>query len=180
MKTVLRDRLFGRAAVIAALLSTAFPANAGGPTTSVQADYLMTLYATLDRHDINDGLRVVDVLSGWVDGPRIKGKIVPPSGDWVRTLPSGVSRIDARLVVQTDDNEIIYLSYNGIQQCPKENVDKLLNGEVLKSNGCYFITAPTFETKSERYRWLNAVQTVGKMIELKRGEGGAMSLTTFL
>jgi hypothetical protein len=28
--------------------------------------------------------------------------------------------------------------------------------------------APTFETKSEKYKWLNEVQTVGKMIEFQR------------
>ena len=32
------------------------------------------------------------------------------------------------------------------------------------------ITAPTFETKLERYGWLNGVQAVGKMVEIKRGD----------
>jgi hypothetical protein len=36
----------------------------------------------------------------------------------------------------------------------------------------YFITAPTFETSSEKYGWLNSVQRVNKMVELKLGEGG--------
>ena len=35
---------------------------------------------------------------------------------------------------------------------------------------CYFITAPTFETKSERDGWLNGVQAAGKMLEIKRGD----------
>lgn len=34
----------------------------------------------------------------------------------------------------------------------------------------YFITSPTFETKSEKYGWLNGVQAVGKALELKRGD----------
>jgi hypothetical protein len=40
---------------------------------------------------------------------------------------------------------------------------------LLKADDCYFIVAPTFETSSERYSWLNATQTIGKMVELKRG-----------
>jgi hypothetical protein len=32
---------------------------------------------------------------------------------------------------------------------------------------CYFITAPTFETKSERDGWLNGVEAVGKMQSTK-------------
>jgi hypothetical protein len=145
------------------------PQNAQAQTTSLKAEYLMTLYGALKQQTVNNGLRVVDVPSGWVDGPRIKGKILPPSADWVRTLASGVTRLDVRLVVQTDDNQIIYVSYNGIQQCPKENVDRLVNGELLKADDCYFIAAPTFETSSERYSWLNAVQAVAKMIEIQRG-----------
>ncbi len=75
-----------------------------------------------------------------------------------------------RLVVQTDDNQIIYVSYNGIQQCSKEATDRLVNNELVKGDDCYFIIAPTFETSSDKYSWLNAVQTVGKMVELKRGD----------
>jgi hypothetical protein len=30
-----------------------------------------------------------------------------------------------------------------------------VRGEMLRTGDCYLITAPTFETKSERYGWLN-------------------------
>jgi Protein of unknown function (DUF3237) len=162
-------RLLTTTVIGGVLLVSAPPGNGLAQTTSVKAEDLMTLYGTLKQQIVNNGLRIVDVPSGWVDGPRIKGKILPPSGDWMRTLASGVTRLDVRLVVQTDDNQIVYVSYNGIQQCPKENVDKLVNGELLKAEDCYFIVAPTFETSSERYSWLNSVQAVGKMVEVQRG-----------
>ena len=41
---------------------------------------------------------------------------------------------------------------------------------MLRTGDCYLITAPTFETKSERYGWLNGLQAVGKMVEIKRGD----------
>jgi hypothetical protein len=72
--------------------------------------------------------------------------------------------------MQTDDDQTIFVSYNGINQCSKDARDRFLRGEVLHTDDCYFITAPTFETKSERYRWLNGVQAVGKMLEIKRGD----------
>jgi hypothetical protein len=81
-----------------------------------------------------------------------------------------VGRVDVRLVIQTDDNQIIYASYNGVQQCSRVGTEKLLNNELVKNDECYLITAPTFETSSEKYSWLNAIQTVGKMIELQRGD----------
>jgi Protein of unknown function (DUF3237) len=56
-----------------------------------------------------------------------------------------------------DDNELIFVSYNGVIQCSKEQMNRLNASEELKAGDCHFITAPTFETKSEKYGWLNAV-----------------------
>ncbi len=41
---------------------------------------------------------------------------------------------------------------------------------MLKAGDYHFVTAPTFETKSEKYGWRNAVQAVGKMVSLKGGD----------
>ena len=57
----------------------------------------------------------------------------------------------------------------GVLQCNKEQSDRLNKGEELKED-CYFLTTPTFETKSEKYGWLNGVQAVGKMVSLKGGD----------
>jgi hypothetical protein len=141
------------------------------PTTSIQTEYLMTLRGSLEPAQVIDSSRVaVNVPGGVVEGPRIKGKILPPAGDWGYILPSGVFRLDVRATIQTDDGEIIYISYNGIWQRSKEVNDKFNNGETITSADCYFFSAPTFQTKSEKYGWLNAVQAVGKMVEIKRGD----------
>jgi hypothetical protein len=161
-------RLLTTSVIGGVLLLSAVPESALTQTTSLKAEYLMTTYTTLKLQTINNGFAVVDVPSGRVDGPRIKGKVLPPSGDWLRTLPSGAFRLDVRLVIQTDDNQIIYSSYNGIMQCSKESADKLVNGELIKADDCYIITSPTFETSSQKYSWLNSVQAIGKMVELQR------------
>jgi hypothetical protein len=51
---------------------------------------------------------------------------------------------------------------------------------LLHTADCYFVTAPTFETKSENYGWLNGVQAVGKMLELKGGEGAHVMYDIFV
>jgi hypothetical protein len=120
---------------------------------------------------IDQGLLIVNVpAGGWVEGPKIKGKLVGPSGDWLRVMPSGILRLDVRGTIQTDDGELIFTSYNGVSQCSKEQAARLTAGEELKAGDCHFLTAPTYETKSEKYGWLNSVQAVGKMISLKRGD----------
>jgi hypothetical protein len=45
-----------------------------------------------------------------------------------------------------------------------------VKGRLLRANECHFITARTFQTKSERYSWLNSAQAVGKMAEIKLGD----------
>jgi hypothetical protein len=166
---------------IAAFFLHISPAAAGGPTTSVQGEYLMTLYVPIvEGHNVDDTLRVINHPDGWVEGPQIKGKIIPPSSDTLRNMGNGVRRIDVRLTIQMDDDQIVYVTYNGIIHCQKEVQDRFVKGEMLRTGDCYFVTAPTFETKSERYGWLNGVQAVGKMIEVKLGEGAHLMYNIFI
>lgn len=58
--------------------------------------------------------------------------------------------------------------------------DRFLRGELLRTDDCYFITALTFETKSEGYSWLNGFQAVGKMLELKGSEGAHLMYDIFV
>jgi hypothetical protein len=163
--------VFGTMAAVA--FGSQIPAGAGEPTTSVQTEYLMTLHAPLAPPlAVDQSLLVIGVPAsgGWVEGPRIKGKLVGPAGDWLRVMPSGILRLDVRGTIQTDTNDLIFVSYNGAVQCSKEQMDRLNAGEELKTADCYFITAPTFETKSEKYGWINAIQAVGKMTSLKGGD----------
>jgi Protein of unknown function (DUF3237) len=93
-----------------------------------------------------------------------------PAADWLRVMPSGIIRLDVRAAIQTDDGAVVFMSYNGVIQCSKEQEDRLNAGQELKAGDCHFVIAPTFETKSEKYGWLNAVQAIGKMVSIKGGD----------
>ena len=152
--------------LIAVAVATQNPAGAGEPSTSLQTEYLMTLHAPLappvGRRSKSDRHRCIGA-GRRGDGPRIKGKLVGSAGDWLRVMPSEVLRQDVRGTIQTDTNDLIFVSYNSAIQCSKEQMDRLNAGEELKTGDCYFITAPTFETMSERYGWINAVQADRKV-----------------
>ena len=93
------------------------------------------------------GNRVVAGISdGRWEGERFSGSIVGAGGDWA--MPSGgdAMLLDVRQVVQTDDGAIVYVTYH--DRCDR-------------SRDTYTV-APTFETKDERYKWLNSVQAVGQ------------------
>jgi hypothetical protein len=108
--------------------------------------------------------------------------VLAPSGDWVRIIPSDALRLrlDARVTIETDEHEIIYMSYSGRMQCDKETADRFRKGAALKADECYLISAPTFQTKSDKYSWLNDVQAIGKMVEYKPGKDGHLTYDLFV
>lgn len=167
------------------LAAVALSANtAMAQTTSIKTEYLMTYMAPLDApYAIDSSLVIVNVkpTGGWATGPKISGTFIPPGGDWLRVLPSGALRLDVRATLKTDDGALIYISYNGIIQHSAESAEKLNRGELLTTKDIpYFITAPTFETSAEKYAWLNSVQLVNKMVELKLGEGGYVKYDVYV
>ena len=95
------------------------------------------------------GTRIVAAVTGGTfEGPRLKGIIVPPGGDWVTARSNRVIQLDVRILLVTDDNESILMTYQGIGTPGDDGVTHLR-------------TAPRFETGAETYAWLNDIQAVG-------------------
>ncbi len=168
-------------AIAAALL---LPTAAQAQSTEIRTEYLMTYQAPLDPPTpIDSSLLIVNVkpTGGWAKGPTISGTFTSPGGDWLRIMPSGAMRLDVRATLKTDDGALIYVSYNGIMQHSAASGEKLNKGELLTTKDIpYFITAPTFQTAAPKYAWLNSVQAVGKVVELKLGEGGYVKYDVFI
>jgi Protein of unknown function (DUF3237) len=156
------------AALATATLLSGTPAIA--QSTSVSTEYLMTVYIQKDPALAAASTLAIsrDQTGGWIRG-KVSGRIVDPSADWVTIVPSNAMRLrlDARVTIETDEHETIYMSYNGRMNCDKENADRFRKGEPIKADECYLVSAPTFQTKSEKYSWLNDVQAIGKMVEYK-------------
>jgi len=178
-----RIRLIDIPAIAAAMIClTAAPEIALAQTTDIQTEYLMTIHAPLEAPQVIDGsLFIYNVRDGgWAKGPKIRGKLIPPGADWLQVLPSGVARLDVRATIETDDGALLYLSYNGVIKGNDITDAKQEHGEVVKAGEMYFLTAPTLRTASEKYAWLNAVQCIGKMVELKSGEDAYVTYDIFI
>lgn len=158
--------LFASLLTVIALFGT----RADAQTTQIGTDYLMTAHIPTERKAIDGNTTIVNILpGGWVKGPKISGKILPPGGDWIRVMPSGALRLDVRLTIETDDGALVYMTYGGVVVPSKEANDALARGEVLDDKGLpYFITTPQFQTSSPKYDWLNRLQGIGKMAKYKR------------
>lgn len=150
------------------LFAGALPSHA--QTTQPKFEYLMTYKALLEPAQVIDPtLLIVNVLSGgWAKGPNISGSFIPPGGDWLRIMPSGAARLDVRATMKTDDGELIYITYNGIIQHTETSIAKLNNGEAFTNKDvAYFVTAPTMQTSSKKYDYLNRVQLINKFVEAR-------------
>jgi len=158
---------------IALLFASALPSQA--QTTQPKFEYLMTYKAILEpAQAIDPTLLIVNVLpGGWAKGPNINGSFIPPGGDWLRIMPSGVARLDVRATLKTDDGDLIYITYNGIIQHTDTSIAKLNKGEAFTNKDvAYFVTAPTMQTSSKKYDYLNRVQLINKFVEARLGKDG--------
>ena len=72
------------------------------------------------------GIRLIlPVVGGTVDGPKLKGRITPPGGDWMLIRADNCLELDIRSVIETDDEAIIYTSYSGLVAMTQEQVDRM-------------------------------------------------------
>ena len=98
--------------------------------------------------------RIVDVLGGTFQGPKVKGKIRPGGADWQIIRPDGFTEVDARYTLETDKGELIYVSNVGVRTAPPEVLAKLNAGQVVDQALIYFRTVPKMETAAPGLQWL--------------------------
>ena len=130
----------------------------------MQLEYLATYLADLKEPQAigkaQFGTRAIyDVIGGTLEGPKLKGKLLPSGGDWILLDDNGVGRLDVRFTFETDDGALIYVQYYGILVMDPEAA---ASGQETQFGDNYFMTQPRFETGDERYLWLNNIVVVGE------------------
>lgn len=138
-------------------------------TLELRTEFLATLEAELKAPLLLGqtplGQRmIIDISGGRVSGPRLSGRVLPSGADWFLTGSDGCGRLDVRAAIELDDGAIAYATYTGRLSIPPELIADALNRETAESvdpSKYYFRTAPTFETASAKYAWLNRIQAIG-------------------
>ena len=98
--------------------------------------------------------RIIDILEGTFEGPKIKGKLLPGGADWQIIRQDGFTEVDARYILQTENGDLIYVSNIGIRHAPPEILRRLNAGEQVDQSQIYFRTVPKFETAAPDLQWL--------------------------
>ena len=105
--------------------------------------------------------RVGVVFGGSFEGERLSGEVLDGGSDWQRVRNDGATTLNVRLVLQTKDDALISMAYQGVRHGPPDVVERIDQGEVVDPTSYYFRTAPFFETAAAQYDWLNRVVAVG-------------------
>jgi hypothetical protein len=104
--------------------------------------------------------RIGEISGGRFEGEKLRGKILTGGSDWQSLRADGTVTINVRLVMQTDDGELIGMTYLGMRHGPKEVLDRIGRGEQVSPTEYYMRVTPYFETASEKYGWLNRIVSV--------------------
>lgn len=89
------------------------------------------------------------IKGGTFEGPKMKGKVKAVGEDWLLKVDDKTNKLNVRLVLETEDGQLIACSYPGIVHNSPDGTT-------------YWRITPTFETNSKQYDWLNYVLAVGK------------------
>ena len=145
----LSRRQFARLSAAAALGLSSLPLAAQSTVPPLRSEFLMDLVFKTGGGGAVGPRRISGITEGTFQGPKLKGKVVTPAGEWGATRPDGAYIIDVRMELQTDDNALIFLAYRGVIHTPPKG-----QGER------YWVTTPVFETAAEKYDWLNRIVCV--------------------
>ena len=98
--------------------------------------------------------RIVDILGGTFEGPRLRGTLLPGGADWQIVRADGFTEVDARYTLRTESGRLIYVSNVGIRHAPPDVIRRLNAGEAVDPSQVYFRTVPRFETAAPDLQWL--------------------------
>jgi uncharacterized protein DUF3237 len=105
--------------------------------------------------------RIVPIEGGTFEGPNLRGSVLAGGADWQIVRPDGLSELDTRYTLRTDDGALIYIQNAGMRHASPEIVEKLLAGEHVDPSHVYFRTVPTFETAAPQLEWLTRAIFIG-------------------
>jgi hypothetical protein len=112
-------------------------------------------------HGDGDVLSFTPITGGTVDGPLLRGSVVPGGGDWSVERRKGTIELDARYLLRADDGALIDIVNRGFFRVPPELAEAAEAGERIPEEQVYFRTSPVFRTDAPAHRWLAESVFVG-------------------
>jgi hypothetical protein len=105
--------------------------------------------------------RVIDIIGGRVDGPKLQGRILP-GADWQIVWPDGTADLTARYGIETDGGARVLVRSDGLRHGAPEVLAALARGEAVDPARYYFRTVMRFEAADPSLDWLNRIIAVAR------------------
>lgn len=133
----------------------------------------MTLAPAIDAGGTPYGRRrIFPVTGGRFEGPRIRGVALPEtSGDWLLTRADGAYQQDVRVLLKTDDDALVFMTYRGIRHASDDVSARIARGERVSRDEYYLRIVPFFETAAPQHAWINQIVSVGMGERLENAVG---------
>ena len=100
--------------------------------------------------------RVIDIIGGRVDGPKLKGRILP-GADWQVVWEDGTADLTARYGIETEAGARVLVRSDGLRHGPPDVLAALARGEPVDEHRYYFRTVMRFEASDLSVHWLNRI-----------------------
>jgi hypothetical protein len=105
--------------------------------------------------------RLVPIVGGHFDGPRLSGVVVPGGADWQVIHADGMTTVDTRYALETHDGALLYIATRGVRWGSPETLARIFRGEPVGPSEYYFRIAAQLETGAPAYTWVNQRLFVG-------------------
>ena len=127
-----------------------------GPELIFVAHLSVTVGEPIDLGEVVDGhRRIVPILGGTVEGPLLRGRVLPGGADHQILRTPTLTELDARYALETDAGERVAVHNMGIRSGAEEDIDALVRGEDVPADRVYFRSQPRLASAASRLAWMN-------------------------
>ena len=99
--------------------------------------------------------RVVGIVGGTFEGPRMRGTVLPGGADWQIARSDGVLDLDAQYTLEEQGGGRVRVVSRGYRHGPDEVLAALARDEDVDPAQYFFRTIMRFETGAPYLAWLN-------------------------
>lgn len=150
------------------------PPGAKIPTFEFLYECNVTLAPTLEFGRTIDGTRrVIPIIGGTFEGPRIRGTVLAGGADWNLSRNDGAGSVDASYYLRTHDEVLIRITNQGVgggrpASAPDQDAPERF----------FMFTSPRFEAPLGPYDWLNRGTYIGTL-GARKGVPNAVLIRVF-
>lgn len=98
--------------------------------------------------------RFIAITGGGVEGPMLRGAVLPGGGDWQVIETGGLTRVEAHYFLKAADGTVIEVTNPGVRVADPAVIERLARGEEVDPSAYYFRTTPSFKVTAGAHDWL--------------------------